>query len=160
MLSGDAKENSKNVSRSNQQKKNKFARAAHFFSTFLCRCFAARLQRETSRNFLVTGFMCSCSLFFRCGSFLLWWTLTPLHFITAVIYKIVPCFFQRNWSPCFLPFALALFLLSTSMKALKLIRIKESALLLLFLSLKVQEAMQFTVKTRGCLKCKISFPLT
>ena len=33
-----------------------FARAAHFFCTFLCRCFA-RLQRETSRNFLVTRFM-------------------------------------------------------------------------------------------------------
>ena len=27
-----------------------------FFCTFLCRCFA-RLQRETSRNFLVTRFM-------------------------------------------------------------------------------------------------------
>ena len=35
---------------SNQQKSN-FARAAHFFCTFLCRCFA-RLQCETSRNFL------------------------------------------------------------------------------------------------------------
>ena len=32
-------------------KKSNFARAAHFFCTFLCRCFA-RLQRETSRNFL------------------------------------------------------------------------------------------------------------
>ena len=30
--------------------------AAHFFCTFLCRCIA-RLQRETSRNFLVTRFM-------------------------------------------------------------------------------------------------------
>ena len=37
-------------------KKNNFARAAHFFCTFLCRCFARR-QRETSRNFLVTCFM-------------------------------------------------------------------------------------------------------
>ena len=36
--------------------KSNFARAAHFFRTFLCRCFA-RLQRETSRNFLVTRFM-------------------------------------------------------------------------------------------------------
>ena len=35
--------------------KSNFARAAHFFCTFLCRCFA-RLQRETSRNFLVTRF--------------------------------------------------------------------------------------------------------
>ena len=45
----------KNNNRSNQQKSN-FARAAHFFCTFLCRCFV-RLQRETSRNFLVTRFM-------------------------------------------------------------------------------------------------------
>ena len=37
------------------KKKSNFARAAHFFCTFLCRCFA-RLQRETSRNFLVTRF--------------------------------------------------------------------------------------------------------
>ena len=37
-------------------KKSNFARAAHFFFTFLCRCFA-RLQRETSTNFLVTRFM-------------------------------------------------------------------------------------------------------
>ena len=40
---------------SNQQKSN-FARAALFFCSFLYRCFA-RLQRETSRNFLVTRFM-------------------------------------------------------------------------------------------------------
>ena len=33
-------------------KKNNFARAAHFFCTFLCRCFV-RLQRETSRNFFM-----------------------------------------------------------------------------------------------------------
>ena len=30
------------------KKQNNFARAAHFFCTFLCRCFA-RLQRETSQ---------------------------------------------------------------------------------------------------------------
>ena len=37
-------------------KKTNFARAAHFFCTFLCRCFT-RLPRETSRNFLVTRFI-------------------------------------------------------------------------------------------------------
>ena len=53
MLSGEgnAGERGKNNKRSNQQKSN-FARAAHFFCTFLCRCFA-RLQRETSRNFFM-----------------------------------------------------------------------------------------------------------
>ena len=62
----------KNNNRSNQQKSN-FARAAHFFCTFLCRCFA-RLQRETSRNVLVTRFMEEMSYvfpftFFHCRSF-------------------------------------------------------------------------------------------
>ena len=37
-------------------------KATHFFCTFLCRCFA-RLQRETSRNFLVTRCR-TCSRFF------------------------------------------------------------------------------------------------
>ena len=36
---------------------------AHFVCTFLCRCFA-RLQRETSRNFLVTRFMGEMSYVF------------------------------------------------------------------------------------------------
>ena len=44
-----------------------------FFCTFLCRCFS-RLQRETSRNFLVTRFMEEMSYvfpftFFHCRSF-------------------------------------------------------------------------------------------
>ena len=44
-----------------------------FFCTFLCRCFA-QLQRETSRNFLVTRFMEEMSYvipftFFHCRSF-------------------------------------------------------------------------------------------
>ena len=69
-------------------------------------------------------------------------------------------FFQRIRSPCFLPFALAPSLLSTSMLTSILSRSKESALLLLFASLKVQEGRQFTVETRGCLKCKISSRLT
>ena len=37
-------------------KKNNFARAAHFLVHFFCRCFA-RLQRETSTNFLVARFI-------------------------------------------------------------------------------------------------------
>ena len=56
MLSSEGNENGeKTTIRSNQQKSN-LARAAHFFCTFLCRWFA-RLQRETSRNFLVTRFL-------------------------------------------------------------------------------------------------------
>ena len=57
MLSGEGNEKGeeKKNNRSQQQKSN-FARAAHFFCTFFCRCFAP-LKRETSRNFLVTRFM-------------------------------------------------------------------------------------------------------
>ena len=50
-----------------QQQVNRSARAAHFFSffffTFLCRCFE-RLQRQTSRNFLVTRYMEEMSYMF------------------------------------------------------------------------------------------------
>ena len=65
-------------------KKSNFARAAHFFCTFLCLCFA-RLQRETSRNFLVTRFMEEMSYVFSFTFFSLpliftlhWW---PLAFL-------------------------------------------------------------------------------
>ena len=65
-------------------KKSNFARAAQFFCTFLCRCFA-RLQRETSRNFLVTRFMEEMSYVFSFTFFSLpliftlhWW---PLAFL-------------------------------------------------------------------------------
>ena len=62
-------------------KKSNFARAAHFFCTFLCRCFA-RLQRETSTKFLVTCFMEEMSYEFSFTFFSLpliftlhWWPL-------------------------------------------------------------------------------------
>ena len=52
-------------------------RAALFFCTFLCRYFA-RLQRETSINFLVTRFMeemleVFLCTFFHCRPFSPWW---------------------------------------------------------------------------------------
>ena len=57
MLSGEGNENVKKQQKVYlAKKKNNFARAAHFFCTFLCHCFA-RPQRETSKNFLVTRFM-------------------------------------------------------------------------------------------------------
>ena len=62
-------------------KASNFACAAHFFFTFLCRCFT-RLQRETSRNFLVTRFMAEMSYVFSFTFFSLaliftlhWWPL-------------------------------------------------------------------------------------
>ena len=103
MLSGEGNQNGEktnNNNRSNNQHKNNFARATHFFCTFLCRCFA-RLQRETSRNFLVTRFMeemsyLFLSLFFHCCLF------SPCigglqHFVFSHrCYKIVMLFFQQK----------------------------------------------------------------
>ena len=56
MLSGrEGNENGEKTKIGLISKKKNFAHARYFFCTFLCRCFA-RLQRETSRNFLVTRF--------------------------------------------------------------------------------------------------------
>ena len=65
----------KNNNGSNKQKSN-FARAAHFFRAFLCRCFA-RLQRETSRTFSVTLLMREMSHVFSFTFF------TAVHFHLA-----------------------------------------------------------------------------
>ena len=99
-------------------KKSNFARAGHFFCTFLCRCFA-RLQRETSTNFLVTQIWrkcrtCSRSLFFHCRFFftLLWWPLAfpilslPLQNFHLVFptKKMCPLFFISRSKPALWPF--------------------------------------------------------
>ena len=58
MLSCDGNEGSKKTVGliSKKKKKSLHEQHSHFLCTFLCRCFT-RLQRETSRNFLVTRFM-------------------------------------------------------------------------------------------------------
>ena len=69
----------KNNKRANQQKNN-FARAAHFFCTFLCRCFA-RLQRKPSRNLFLkkTSYAFSFTFFSLPLIFSLhWWLLAFL----------------------------------------------------------------------------------
>ena len=123
MLSGEGNENGKKTTTGLISKKSNFARAAHSFCTFLCLCFA-RLQRGTSRNFLVTHFM---------EEMLLSLIFTPVaannsHFLTAATkFHVVPtteegllCFFslalalllvQLCWvSPYFLFFSVFLFL--------------------------------------------------
>ena len=75
MLSGEGNENGEKTTIGLiSKKKTNFARAAHFFCTFLCRCFVR--PRETSRNFLVTRFMEEMLwfTFFRSLIFTLhWW---------------------------------------------------------------------------------------
>ena len=110
---GEGNENSQKKSVGLISKKH-FARAAQFFSnkqknnftflfcTFPCRRFA-RLQRETSRNFLVTRFMEEML-------YVVLFTFFSLPFIFSLVaasispfshscYKSVMFFFQRNWSP-------------------------------------------------------------
>ena len=107
MLSGEGNENgkknqkNKNNNRSNQHKSN-YARAAHFFCTFLCRCFA-RLLGETSRNFLVTHFMEGMSDVFLLTLFSLSLIFTLVaastsHFVTAVT-KFSCCSSNKKMSP-------------------------------------------------------------
>ena len=66
------------------KKCSNFARAAHFFCTILCRCFA-RLQRETSRNLLVTHFMEEMSYVFSV-------TFTAAHFHLALVVSSISHF--------------------------------------------------------------------
>ena len=65
------------------KKKSNFARAAHFFPIFLCRCLA-RLQRETSRNFLVASFMEGMSYMFSFRFFFFFFFIAA-HFHFAMV---------------------------------------------------------------------------
>ena len=56
MLSGEGNEKGEKTAIGLISKKSNFARAAHFYCTFLCRCFA-RLQHETSKDFFATRFL-------------------------------------------------------------------------------------------------------
>ena len=92
----------KNNNRSNWQKSN-FARAAHFFCSLVCLCFA-RLQRETSRNFLdVTRCLEEMfTFFFTATHFHLGLVAASIsHFITAAI-KFSCC--PSNKKKCLLSF--------------------------------------------------------
>ena len=110
MLSGEGmqrRRTAKNNNRSNQQKSN-FARAAHFFCTFLWSSFA-RLQRETSRNFFKLHFLwrkcrkCSRSLFFSLPLIftLHWWPLAFLILSPPRQHFRVQCSSNKRMSPLF-----------------------------------------------------------
>ena len=119
MLSGEGNKNGeKNSNRSNQQKNN-FARAAHFFCTFLCRCFA-RLQRETSRHLLVRRFMQEMSYVFSFTFFSLpliftlhWWPLEflilspPLQNFHVVLLLIALFLVELRWPAAYFSFSLS-----------------------------------------------------
>ena len=81
MLSGEGMQRRKKVKNNNIGliSNSNFARAAQYFCTFLCLCFA-RLQLETSRNFLVTRFMEEMSHVFP---------FTAAHFHLALVFRNV-----------------------------------------------------------------------
>ena len=82
--------------------KSNFARAIHFFCTFLCRCFA-RLQRETSRNLLVSRFMEEMSYVFPFTAAHFHLVLVGAsisHFVTAAT-KFSCCSSKKRMSPLF-----------------------------------------------------------
>ena len=83
-------------------KKSNFARAAHFFCTFLCRCFA-RPQRETSRNFFMEemSYVFSFTFFFTAAHFHLALVAASIsHFVTAAT-KFSCCSSNKKMSPLF-----------------------------------------------------------
>ena len=95
---------------------NNFARAAHYFCSFLCRCLARR-QRETPRNSLVTRFMEEMLyvVLFTFFSLPVCFTLVAAsisHILTAAI-KFSCCSSNEIGLLCFLSLVLALSLLST-----------------------------------------------
>ena len=110
MLSGEGNENGRKTTTGLISKKSNFARAAHFFCTFLCLCFA-RPQRETSRNFLAPRFMEEMShvflftFFFTAAHFHFALVAACIsHFVTAAT-KFSCCSFQKKCLLWFLSLA-------------------------------------------------------
>ena len=105
MLSGEGNENGEKTAIGLTGKKKTLYVQHTFFCTFLFRCFA-RLQRETSRNFLVTRFMEELSYLFLFTLFFslpLIFTLVAAsisHFLTAAT-KFSCCSSNKKMSPLF-----------------------------------------------------------
>ena len=109
MLSGEGNENGAKTTIGLISKKQ-LCTCSTLFCTFLCRCFA-RLQHETSRNFLVTRFMEEMSYLFLFPFFhSLIFTLVVArisHFLTAP--KKFSCCSSNKWLLIFRSSSLSLF---------------------------------------------------
>ena len=137
----------KNINSGNQPKNN-FTRTAHFIVHFLAVVLHDCNVKLPNYTFYGRNVVCvTVRLFFTAAHFLL-----RQHFFSSHRkYKIVMFFFV---SSVFLTLVLALSLFS--LQTLKFSRKKKTRLWCGFFSLKVREAMRFTAKRQGCLKCKIS----
>ena len=103
MLSAEGNENGDKTTIGLISKKATLHVQHTLFCTFLCRCFA-RLQCESSRNFLVTRFMeeMSCVFLFTFFSLLLIFTLVAAAFlIFSPPLQNSMLFLQQKMSPLF-----------------------------------------------------------
>ena len=148
MLSGEGNENGEKTKIGLISKKATL-HVNTLFCTFLCRCFG-RLQRKTSRNFLVTRFMKELSyvFLFTFFSLLLIFTLvaaTISHFHRR--YKMFMLFFQQKMTPLFLSLALTL------CRPFSLLELRWRAAHFLFFTVhKTRVAMRFHAKiTSSCI---------
>ena len=136
MLSGEGMQRQrtlKNNNRSNWQKSN-FAPTAHFFCKFLFRCFA-RLQRETSRNFLVARFM------------------EEMSYVFSFTFFSLPLIFTLHWWP------LAFLILSTPLKIFKLF-LKQNIMSILFFISRSGSLSPFCLLSFAGLPPTFSFSLS
>ena len=148
MLSGEGNENGEKTKIGLISKKATL-HVNTLFCTFLCRCFG-RLQRKTSRNFLVTRFMKELSYvflftFFHCCSFSPWWPQAFLTFTAAT--KCSCCSSNKQWLLCFLSLALTL------CRPFSLLELRWRAAHFLFFTVhKTRVAMRFHAKiTSSCI---------
>ena len=74
-------------------------RVANLFCTFLCRCFVARLQRETSWNFLVTHVL--LHFFFTAAHFHLALVAASICYFDTTATKFAWCSSNKKMSPLF-----------------------------------------------------------
>ena len=99
-------------------KKSNFARAAHFFCTFLCRCFA-RPQRETSRNFFME----------------------EMSYVFSFTFFSLPLIFSLHWWP------LAFLILSRPLQNFHVVLQKKNVSFVFYLLLQISVAL-FLVEFR------------
>ena len=106
--------------------------------------------------------ICYCSLFFSLPLIFTLVAASISHILTAAMK--FSCFTSNKIDLfCFLPLFLSVFSSSPVIHVNVDIKIKSKkriSFFVVFLSLKVREAVRFTVKTSECLKCKISPRLT
>ena len=127
---------------------------AHYYCTFLCRCFCTTTTWNFQKLPVPVHFLFSLPLIFTLQA------TSISHFLTANV-KFSSYFdlLKRNWPPLLFIFSsFSVIHINVDIKINSKERI--GVVCCCFLSLKVWVAMQFTAETHGYLKCKILPQLT